>query len=821
MTIRRMALGLVLSLGLASVGAAADFDGDFVEDGLDNCWQVPNPSQRNSDRDAYGDACDPDLDQDGQVDAADVDVLTAAFYAAVPTADFDEDGRVDFADLARLRTYFGGTPGPATADTDGDGDGDLDANDRCPRSRGAGRSLFAGCGFADLSRRARAVLTERPDRALQSLRDAGVTGGAFDAAFDEVEALRSALDGAETAMSGGDACGAVATIEQARDDLESELISLDALIEAGKAAVWASAVAPEGQPGIDYEDFHGVDRAIEPFDVLERRSAAALASMEEARTGMQAACDEIVGTSSSVGLLADYDAIAGFAQLDDGREIALVPRHTVSGSAAELAAGIQVAIHGHQLADGSEVGLEIETIASLGPVSIPVAPCLQLQIVPNQATVNGQKPIRHDPDAYLAEGVLRLEGGMGFAVTDAGCPVPTGVYLVRSAELRMLTSGGAEVSLAPGGEPYFLSTEVDWSQNYVIQLRTFASECGPLFPGSAAVACSEQVQQSEEFFSVQVVAPGFYCELVYSGDEFFLDAPSAPDFAITQLEGVQLFGTSTAVDNPTTRPTALGWRVHGVSTTSYPQTELIETGDAFAIYPWDFGDGWNGAKSDAEVLASHGTLERAGLVWPGMEGTHDGHPFRYSCQMPEVVRDGISDCGSGLESTYHTAPLDETQITQEPNGEFSHLGDHAWDMRADSGTPIFATRAGVVSFMRENSIENCTSLAECKAQKIVGNGITIDHEDGTRTSYWHLIPAGALVDEGDRVVRGQHIGYTGNTGFSTGPHLHLQNDRDVPGLGWLTGLGRFHASMLQIPWLEMVERTCWQFEEDDFVFRIK
>ncbi len=53
-----------------------------------------------------------------------------------------------------------------------------------------------------------------------------------------------------------------------------------------------------------------------------------------------------------------------------------------------------------------------------------------------------------------------------------------------------------------------------------------------------------------------------------------------------------------------------------------------------------------------------------------------------------------------------------------------------------------------------------------------GNMIEIAHGDGTRTRYAHLSAIG--VKKGERVERGQRIGALGNTGNSSGPHLHFE-----------------------------------------------
>ena len=57
-----------------------------------------------------------------------------------------------------------------------------------------------------------------------------------------------------------------------------------------------------------------------------------------------------------------------------------------------------------------------------------------------------------------------------------------------------------------------------------------------------------------------------------------------------------------------------------------------------------------------------------------------------------------------------------------------------------------------------------------------GNYLTIDHGNGFETSYAHCDEL--VVSEGDCVMQGETIAYMGNTGNSTGPHLHFEIKRD-------------------------------------------
>lgn len=82
------------------------------------------------------------------------------------------------------------------------------------------------------------------------------------------------------------------------------------------------------------------------------------------------------------------------------------------------------------------------------------------------------------------------------------------------------------------------------------------------------------------------------------------------------------------------------------------------------------------------------------------------------------------------------------------------------DFSAKQGTPIYATADGVV-------VSN-----ELFGGRGYGNHITISHGYGYHTMYAHM--SKMVKRQGQRVSRGDLIGYVGNTGKSTGPHLHYE-----------------------------------------------
>jgi hypothetical protein len=99
-----------------SITYLPDTDGDGVLDETDNALYVPNPDQRDTDGDGYGNVVDADLNQDLVVDFFDLSMLDGVFGTNDPHADFNGDGSVDFFDLSILDGLFGGPPGASYVD---------------------------------------------------------------------------------------------------------------------------------------------------------------------------------------------------------------------------------------------------------------------------------------------------------------------------------------------------------------------------------------------------------------------------------------------------------------------------------------------------------------------------------------------------------------------------------------------------------------------------------------------------------------------------------------------------------------------------------
>lgn len=149
-----------------------------------------------------------------------------------------------------------------------------------------------------------------------------------------------------------------------------------------------------------------------------------------------------------------------------------------------------------------------------------------------------------------------------------------------------------------------------------------------------------------------------------------------------------------------------------------------------------------------------------------------GGPLKYSSTFNYAMGDPIQRSeGYRYPFPWKGGPF---RLTQGPNGRFSHFGPkgrYAMDIAMPEGTPIIAARGGVVV-----KVENSQSG---RGTNPSGNFVRILHPDGTMGVYLHLMRGSVVVAEGQRVVLGQALAKSGNTGNSTGPHLHFVVQRNV------------------------------------------
>jgi murein DD-endopeptidase MepM/ murein hydrolase activator NlpD len=113
-------------------------------------------------------------------------------------------------------------------------------------------------------------------------------------------------------------------------------------------------------------------------------------------------------------------------------------------------------------------------------------------------------------------------------------------------------------------------------------------------------------------------------------------------------------------------------------------------------------------------------------------------------------------------------------VLQGFHGAFSHRGsnEYAVDFNCPVATRVVAARPGTVVAINASAQGSGTTPEFLDDRR--ANFVVILHDDGTLGEYMHLAPSGVQVKPGQRVARRQELGLSGNTGFSSTPHLHFQ-----------------------------------------------
>lgn len=135
----------------------------------------------------------------------------------------------------------------------------------------------------------------------------------------------------------------------------------------------------------------------------------------------------------------------------------------------------------------------------------------------------------------------------------------------------------------------------------------------------------------------------------------------------------------------------------------------------------------------------------------------DNDPIEYDCSVfppaessPYILPWMV---GQGYKANPHAAR--ETSVQR-----------YAIDVAMPLGTIVIAIQAGDVVRIQEAYVDGDNTPGH-------ENYVLVEHDDGTVARYIHLTNQGAVPQLNDRVERGDVIGYSGHTGNSTEPHLHI------------------------------------------------
>jgi hypothetical protein len=164
----------------------------------------------------------------------------------------------------------------------------------------------------------------------------------------------------------------------------------------------------------------------------------------------------------------------------------------------------------------------------------------------------------------------------------------------------------------------------------------------------------------------------------------------------------------------------------------------------------------------------------------------DGNDLWYEIAAPWVagfIFSGFAECTTEVATEPPDGfylPLEcgnTATVSQGNNSAFSHNGDsaYAFDFSLPVGVPMVAMADGEVGFLYDQTSPG-DPCYDGGGQSCINeaNYVVVLHADGTQTQYAHL--SQVLVSMGQAVARGEVVGLSGSTGWSTGPHAHVQRD---------------------------------------------
>jgi murein DD-endopeptidase MepM/ murein hydrolase activator NlpD len=197
-----------------------------------------------------------------------------------------------------------------------------------------------------------------------------------------------------------------------------------------------------------------------------------------------------------------------------------------------------------------------------------------------------------------------------------------------------------------------------------------------------------------------------------------------------------------------------------------------------------FNNSWGPIELNVELLEADNVLSEpplpARFVIPGqteqrvlkIRALDPSKGFRFRLSYQQMIGPPLDTLPPEYDY-YPPFPLGMTfPISQGFDNDETHkepANEYAVDIVMPVGTPILAARSGMVMDMEDNF----HGAGQEQRYLRRSNQVRILHDDGTMAVYAHLKADSIRVRPGTSVDRGQWIADSGNTGFSSGPHLHF------------------------------------------------
>jgi hypothetical protein len=273
---------------------------------------------------------------------------------------------------------------------------------------------------------------------------------------------------------------------------------------------------------------------------------------------------------------------------------------------------------------------------------------------------------------------------------------------------------------------------------------------GPVTGGPVAVIEST-IRQVESGDNYSAQAPGSsasgayqFLDSSWAGYSGYPRAYLAPP-EVQDAKAAALIGTVLAGNNNDVSAVPVAWYIGHVPPAGSPEWDTVPSpGAGNRLTPRQYQQRWMGvyeAKLTGQPDATSGTATPdpcpTGASAPTLPGG-------WALPGPRALLDRTAD---QINAPHHDHP--------------------AWDWPIPIGTPVYAIRAGTVIGVSANP-NNCAGQTTCDA---CGLGLTIADAQGVQWTYCH--GSQRLVNQGETVTAGQQILASGNSGNSTGPHLHI------------------------------------------------
>lgn len=193
------------------------------------------------------------------------------------------------------------------------------------------------------------------------------------------------------------------------------------------------------------------------------------------------------------------------------------------------------------------------------------------------------------------------------------------------------------------------------------------------------------------------------------------------------------------------------------------------------VFAWDIDFYVDVRKGDrvrclVEKVLSKGRLLRYGEVMAAeYRGEAVGTKRVFRWQLPDGSWSYFQEDGTSARKAFLKSPLKFAHVTSGFGSRFHPVlqyvrAHQGVDYAAAVGTPVWSVADGTVTRAGNSGAG--------------GNTVCIHHRNGFETCYLHLSAYAAGVKSGARVSQKQLVGYSGNTGLTTGPHLHFAMKRN-------------------------------------------